>query len=298
MVPTGLLDPPDVDEPPDARAARLERGELFVWPACPWGLPSADDLAFLRTLQLSRGHKNISFDPLTGRVSGCRRARPNPTERLRRVFAEFSAKAADWLGRWLPRYDAAWRLDRASFRTEEEATRRVRFTARNDLLHVDNFPTRPALGRRLLRVFVNVNAADPRVWVTSEAWPDLLTRFLRAQPTLRGLLPPDGDWAAPLRGFWPPNPYGRSAYDAFLLKMHHFLKGDDAFQERGRKRYWSFPPGSAWLLFADGLSHAVLRGQFALEHSFFVSREALVLPELAPLTSLERLTAAPTRRAA
>lgn len=299
MTPTGVVEPPALDEPADARAARLERSELLVWPACPWGLPNPDDLAFLRTLQLSRRHKNISFDPLGGHVSGFHRARPDPTERLRVVMAEFSAKIADWLGRWLPRYDAVWRLDRASFRPEEEATRRVRFTARNDLLHIDNFPTRPALGRRLLRVFVNVNAEDPRVWVTSETWPALLDRFLRSHtPLPKWLLPPGGHWSEPLRGFWPPNPHGRSAYDLFLLKMHHFLKADDVFQERGRKQYWSFPPGSAWLLFADGLSHAVLRGRFALEHSFFVPREALVLPELAPLTALERLTAPSARRAA
>jgi 3-deoxy-D-manno-oct-2-ulosonic acid (Kdo) hydroxylase len=280
----------------DTPAARLERGELLVWPECPWGLPAPADADFLRSLQLNRPHKNISFDPLTGHVSGFRRSGRDTAERLRGVMAEFSRRATDWLGRWLPRYDACWRLDRASFRPEEEATRAVRFTARNDLLHVDNFPTRPTFGRRLLRVFVNVNSTDPRVWVTSDTWPALLERFLRSQP-LAPLTPPNGDWTAPLRSFWPPNPHGRSAYDGFLLKMHHVLKADDSFQELGRKRYWSFPPGSAWVLFADGLSHAVLRGRFALEHSFFVPREALVCPDAAPLSALEQLTV-PARRAA
>jgi hypothetical protein len=42
---------------------------------------------------------------------------------------------------------------------------------------------------------------------------------------------------------------------------------------------------SAWMLFSDNLSHAVL-GQFALEHSYFVRQSALVRPELSPLRQL------------
>ncbi len=72
-------------------------------------------------------------------------------------------------------------------------------------------------------------------------------------------------------------------YDALMQRMHHFLKRDDPFQDGARKRIWELPPGSMWLLFADSLSHAVLRGRCALERSFFVPVEATRSPELAPL---------------
>ena len=64
-----------------------------------------------------------------------------------------------------------------SFRPVEEATRRLRLTARNDLLHVDAFPSRPTQGWRILRVFANVNSSEPRVWVTSDPFPKLLERY-------------------------------------------------------------------------------------------------------------------------
>ncbi|HEY8505184.1 MAG TPA: Kdo hydroxylase family protein, partial [Gemmataceae bacterium] len=96
-----------------------------------------------------------------------------------------------------------------------------------------------------------------------------------------------------LNGDWT----GRCPYDAFMLGLHHWLKGDEDFQERARRRVWEFGPGAAWLLFADGLSHAVLRGRCALEHSYFVPLPALSLPEESPLALLER-AGAPARRAA
>lgn len=270
----------------DAAAARLERGELLAWPECPWGLPTDDDRAFLEQQRLARPHKNIAYDPLNGRLRGYRYHGRADARRLADILADFSRRAEDWLGRWLPRYDAAWAVDRASFRPEEEATRVVRFTARNDLLHIDNYPTRPALGRRLLRVFVNLNRTEERVWVTSETWGEVFARFRCAHGGELPLHPDDGDWTR-LRGSWWPFTKGTSDYDRLLQRVHHFMKGDEAFQDRSRKRYWHFPPGSAWLLFADGLAHAELRGQFALEQSFFVPTAALVSPESAPLASLQ-----------
>ena len=71
----------------------------------------------------------------------------------------------------------------------------------------------------------------------------------------------------------------RTAYDVFMLRFHDFLKANDEFQEKCRKRCWAFPPGSAWLVFTDALTHAVLRGRFALEHSYFVRPEALLWPQ-------------------
>jgi hypothetical protein len=200
----------------------------------------------------------------------------------------------------LPRYARNWELDRVSFRPEEEATRRLRISARNDLLHVDAFPNRPTNGKRLLRVFVNVNPSDPRVWMTSDPFPVLFERYARevglpgqyrerwGKRLLYGL----GRLICPGR---PP----RTAFDSFMLRFHDFLKRSDAFQEKCIKRIWSFPPGSAWMCFTDTMSHAVLRGRYALEHSYFVSLEDMAVPEESPaaivargLPAARRMTAA------
>ena len=52
---------------------RLERGELVSLGSCPFLLPTGDDLAFLLQQRLGRvTHKNISYNPHTGKAAGNR----------------------------------------------------------------------------------------------------------------------------------------------------------------------------------------------------------------------------------
>jgi hypothetical protein len=274
---------------------RLERGEVLFYPQCPFPVPQGDDHQFLLDQALaSRAHKNISYDPRTGRANGFRRDSALQAERLRRLLADFAQDVTAWVAQALPRYAGSWRLDMVSYRPEEEATRKLRLKARNDLLHVDAFPTRPTNGWRILRCFVNINPTEPRVWVTSDPFARLLERFGAAAglPGAHG-----SDWGRRLRDgvvrlFHPGRP-ARSAYDAFMLRFHDYLKANEAFQERGPKQFWKFPPGSAWLALTDTCSHAVLRGRYALEHSYFVAPQSLALPDESPAALLERACGRP-----
>jgi hypothetical protein len=90
----------------------------------------------------------------------------------------------------------------------------------------------------------------------------------------------------------------RSAYDRFMLRFHHFLKANEDFQEQTPKRVWSFPPGSMWMVMTDTASHAVLRGRFALEHSYFIDPRTLALPDESPPALLARACGRPVLRAA
>lgn len=261
----------------------LERNELDFWPTCPFVLPPAGELDFLRRQETSAyGHKDVSFDPVRRKLGGQKSPHPSDDRRLADLLIQFSDAATTWLTAVYPRYAAGLVRDRVTVRTEEEATRTLRLTARNDLLHIDNFPTRPSFGQRILRLFVNINPGDPRVWATSERFPELLSRF-----AARHRVPArtQREWTAPaarVLGLFAGR-RRRSAYDAWMLRLHHFLKEDQGFQLLAARRMWSFPPGSMWLLFTDGLAHAQLRGRFALEHSFFVPPECLQLPEESPL---------------
>jgi hypothetical protein len=268
--------------------ARLERGELLYVPTCPFPLPHGEDRVFLFGQRQSAAHKNIALDPEAGRLSGIRSLPPEEQERLRRLLQGFGMHATDWLGRLLPVYASGWRRDRITFRPEEEATRSLRHSARNDLLHIDTFPTRPTYGARILRLFVNIHAQDPRVWVTSETFPRLLDRYCRTVGLPR---PVEGTWRRQL-GRRLLQALGRRTadcfFDQFMLRLHHFLKADDNFQEKCPKRYWKFPPGALWLVFADGVSHAVLRGRYALEHSYFIPLSCLTVPDEAPIALLDK----------
>jgi hypothetical protein len=276
-------------------AERLERGTIETFASCPFALPSADDLAFLRRQRSGGGvHKDICFDPARQSVAGVHSESPAQVERLCAILGAFADSATIWLARQLPSYAASWLADRVTFRPEEEATRNLRRTARNDLLHFDAFPSRPSRGWRILRLFVNVNAADPRVWATSATFAEAFARYGSAV----GLPGPSADgWARRLGrgmlGLFQPGAAERTAYDTYMLRLHHFLKSCDEFQERAPRRLWHFPPGSAWLLFSDAVSHAELRGQFALERSFFIPPQALALPDESPLALIETACGTP-----
>jgi hypothetical protein len=273
---------------------RLEFGELLTWSPCPFALPGANERAFLSQQRLRTSKKNIDLDPKDGRLTGFQFQSVEQTARLSRIMAEFSQNAATWLAQALPRYAPGLRLDRVTFRPEEEATRKLRLTARNDLLHIDAFPSRPSHGWRILRLYVNIHPTAPRVWATSETFPKLLQQF----GTAMGIPPADSEsWSARLRRgllrLFQPETTGSSDYDRFMLRFHHFLKRNDSFQERAPRKLWRFPPWTTWLAFTDALSHAELRGRYALEHSFFVAPNTLTHPELAPAAVLHKAGAIP-----
>jgi hypothetical protein len=280
---------------------RLERGDIVTFQPCPFALPGDDDLAFLRQQQLSgAGHKNISYNPTDGAVSGFARHSPEQTERLQRLLGHFSRQVTDWLATLLPGYAQTWQPDRASLRTEEEATRKLRLNARNDLLHFDAFPSRPTRGHRILRCYVNIHPTDDRVWLTSETFATVLAKY-GSKVRLPGQ--DSNSWMRRLGHgiirLVQPNILARTEYDDFMLRLHHFLKTNDKFQEQSSRKLWHFKPGTAWLLFSDTISHAELRGQHALEHSYFVSPHTLVLPAESPAALLAQMNDAnPASRAA
>jgi hypothetical protein len=279
---------------------RLERGEVLFYPKAPFALPQGADLDFLLQQELgTMAHKNISYNPHNDKVNGFVRRSAEQVERLRGIFARFSKAATDWMAELLPHYTHGWHLDRASFRPQEEATRRLRANARNDLLHVDAFPGRPSRGNRILRVFANINPREPRIWVTSDPFAKLLKRYGEAA----GLPGRDRtQWLKHLGqsvlGLFRPQVGRRSEYDLFMLRFHDYLKLSEEFQEKGPKYLHTFPPGCVWVAMTDTCSHAVLRGRYALEHSYFVSPTVLALPEESPPVLLRKACTVSGRRAA
>jgi hypothetical protein len=277
---------------------RLERGEVIVFPQCPFPLPEGELRRFLLgNGHMGRFHKNVSYDPARDRATGFATRNRRLREQLKDLLADCWRVGSGWLESTLPAYAEGWRPDRLSYRPLEEATRKLRPNARNDLLHIDAFPTRPSHGYRILRLFVNLNPTEPRVWVTTDPFAALLERYgakagwpgtpmtwwQRCKRELLGLLRPAR------RG---------SDYDEFMVRFHHYLKANDEFQERSPKRYFHFPPNSAWLAMTDASTHAVMRGQYAVDLSYFVAPATLALPAEAPVALLERACGRPVLRQA
>lgn len=89
----------------------------------------------------------------------------------------YSQRTIAFMGSFLPQYARDWKIDFASFRPIEEAGRKVSHRSRNDLIHVDSFPSRPSHGDRLLRIFTNIHPERLRIWVTSDPFEPLAWQY-------------------------------------------------------------------------------------------------------------------------
>jgi hypothetical protein len=74
-----------------------------------------------------------------------------------------------------------------------------------------------------------------------------------------------------------------------MHECHNAMKEDAEFQRSAPKVRWEFPPNATWIVFTDCVSHAVLEGQYALEQTFIISRQAMVEPGRSPVAILEKL---------
>jgi hypothetical protein len=272
-------------------AEALESGAILSFPGQPLAL-SAENLAVLRRQNPghSRFHKNIAYRPESGRMSGVSEIPREDRVPVHRALEEFSGRALRFLADLFPAYARSWRVDYTSFRPYEEEGRPLSPRSRNDLMHVDAFPSRPTNGDRILRLFVNIHPTKNRVWISGGNFERLAERYAlssgilgtveagRGEGALAGILR-----AAGLRKG------RRSAYDEFMLRFHDFLKENEDFQTTALREQFSFPPDSTWLVFTDGVSHAVLSGRHALEQTLLIARGSLASSESAPISILERL---------
>ncbi len=291
----GWTVPANPDERSRGYCARLEEGQILFFAGIPYELPAADRDLLIGVRQTSAAyHKNISYRPREDRIHGLDRASAD-ADRLRAIMNAYSRNVTAFAADFLRPYAPGWKLDFASFRSIEERGRDLPLKQRNDLLHTDAFPTRPTNGNRILRVFTNLNPSEPRVWLTGEPFDVIAPRLAsdagladhaaKARSSLRPISRLPGRVGSAL-GLPVPD---RSPYDSFMLGFHDYLKANRAFQEAPGKSRWEFPPNSTWIVFTDSVPHAVLSGRLALEHTYIISEEDLVLPEKSPRHVLEKL---------
>src|SRR5712692_9910886 len=158
--PGGWVNPAKGEERARAYCEQLEAGEILFFDNLPFDLPEEDRQRLLSMRQTdSHYHKNISYRPQQDLLRGFASDRPEDMEQLHRIIRNYSAQATAMLAQVLAPYVARWTLDFASYRPLEEAGRDLPLHKRNDLLHVDAFPSRPTRGGRILRIFTNINPA-------------------------------------------------------------------------------------------------------------------------------------------
>ena len=151
----------------------------------------------------------------------------------------YSSAVADFLSKFLGPYESQWRRDYASYRPIEEKGRDLPLRRRNDLLHVDAFPTRPTRGMRILRFFHNIHPERTRDWAVGEPFAKIVGNFTPrklAVPRPAGPLARTAKQIATAAGLARLVPqWKRTPYDEFMMRMHNTMKEDAEFQKNLRQ---------------------------------------------------------------
>lgn len=273
----------------------LERSEVVYFERCPVELPSDEDLELLRSA--GRGPlkaKNISYHPETDSVPRFE-APPQVKQRVEEALRAYGKRVEAYLRAAVPDYADGWSFGTTSFRPVEEQGRNLPPRSSNELVHIDAGAYGATNGARILRFFVNVHPDRERVWGTKGGFGDLMRRYEAlwdaagagkgAVPLRKSLL--DKLYSGAVGALSAVYPIARvidsSPYDRSMRRIHNYMKENPAFRDaREDYREIHFPPMSAWMVFTDGISHSVLRGQHALVTTALVPLRNCRRPELAP----------------
>jgi len=263
----------------------LERGRIVFLPFLSFTLEQRE-LRFLSASASNGRAKNISYDPRSQILRGTNAA-GSDREDLKRLLARFNIQSRALLYALCPSYAAQLEWGRASLRPVSIDARQMSARKDDTRLHVDAFPSEPVQGRRILRVFTNVNQdGAARVWRVGERFAGYAKRFL----SQRRRSFPGTSAALALAGITRGR---RTEYDELMLMLHDSAKGDITYQQEGVRGEICFPPGSTWIVFSDLVPHAAISGQHALEQTFYLPVSAMCHPEMSPVRILEGLVGRP-----
>jgi len=265
-------------------AAALERGAVLLFSELAFPLEAAER-RIVAEGQTSGAAKNISLDPRSGKLKGV-----EPSENdahLAAMMTRFGVFAEALIRAIAPHYGPGLARMRTSFRPTEIAGRAYSWRKDDRRRHVDAFPSSPTQGRRILRVFANIDQGGAaRLWRVGPDFESYARNFLpkisaRQYPGVPGLMA--------LLGITKSR---RSLYDQIMLELHDAAKRDLTWQETAPAEEISFAPGNIWVTFTDQTPHSVISGHNALEQTFIVDPKVLQRPENAPAAILSRLRGA------
>ncbi|GJM07020.1 MAG: hypothetical protein DHS20C10_07540 [marine bacterium B5-7] len=271
--------------PADASAAltALETGHVLFFPGLAFQL-QPEEQAFLTPGVTDGQSKNVSWQAATKTLKGCS-VPIGQHELLSRMMQRFYDYSLGLVQRVLPDYQGHLMPAKTSYRPVQIKGRASSYRQDDTRLHVDAFPSNPVQGKRILRVFSNINPnGEDRVWRAGEPFPQLAQRFAKQIPKplpgSRALLNMLGITKSP-----------RSLYDHFMLQLHHRMKADMQYQQTVDQETLRLPPNTTWMVFTDQVSHAAMSGQYVLEQSLYLPVEAMQDPARSPYRVIEAMSA-------
>ena len=257
---------------------RLERDGLVVLADRPFEV-RAEEAPLLAPRTSFGDAKSASFNPATGEARGV-----GGHSEAAALMARYAAWSTALVATLAPAYATTIEVGRTSFRWRDAADPPVSPRKDDRRLHADAFASQPTAGRRILRMFSNINPfGEARAWQIGEPFEDYARRWLEE---VRRPLPGEA-WLLCRLGVTRAR---RTPYDFLMLGLHDRAKLDAAYQASAPRRAADFAPGSTWIVFTDSVVHAAIGGRCALEQTFYLPVSAMAEPALSPLRILERLT--------
>jgi hypothetical protein len=259
----------------------LEEGQIILFPKLPFVLTETEK-KFLTPDYADPKAKNISFNPITQKVRSAK-CDVEDHQNLKNMLVRFAHSAEKLVRKLFPAYSDSLQVGRTSYRPVEIAGRMSSYRKDDTRLHVDAFPATPNQGKRILRVFTNINPfGDARVWRIGEPFQDVAKRFV---PTVSK---PFFGKAALMNALRLTKSF-RTEYDHLMLQIHNHMKANLSYQKSAPQQEVYFAPGNTWIVQTDQVSHAAMSGQFVLEQTFYLPVNAMVNPDLSPLRTLEKI---------
>ena len=256
----------------------LEDGKVIFFPNLKFEIKE-NELPLFNQLNLKV--KSLKYNLKEDRLWGAKEIQFE--NEAREMIKRYALSAVSLVENLFPHYKENMQIFNSSFRPIEAEGRKQSKRHDDTRLHVDSFPSRPVQGKRLLRVFANVNLeGSPRVWNVGEEFETVAEKFLPK-------ISPPSSVIAKLLKFFKLTKTLRTPYDHYMLSLHDSMKLDETYQANAEKENIHFPAGSVWICFSDKVSHAVLSGKSLLEQTILLKPEEMQNPEKSPLKILERL---------
>jgi hypothetical protein len=260
----------------------LESGQILHFPELAFPL-STEEQPFLSPDYADPHAKNISYHAGQHKLWGVQHLTDKQHMELKALLDRFSRHAFGLVKALLPHYTEHVLLARTSFRPVQVCNRKTSYRKDDKRLHVDAFPSAPNQGKRILRVFCNINPhGEDRIWRVGEPFEKVAHTFL---PRVKKPIPGS---ASMLRLLRITKSY-RTLYDHYMLHIHDAMKADEQYQQKASQQEIRFSSGSTWIVQTDDVSHAAMQGQYLLEQTFYLPVQAMQNEAHSPLRVLERL---------
>ena len=259
----------------------LETGSVLYFPKLSFDLLESEK-ALLSPDLVKPDTKNISYLPDQRIIRGVQ-ADSFQEALMQNMLERYFNYAKKLIDELFPHYQGKYQFGKTSYRPVEVKGRESSYRKDDTRLHVDAFTSNPNRGKRLLRVFCNINPNNQsRHWRVGESFSDVVRQFAPQIPK-----PLPGKHMI-LKAFGITKSL-RSDYDHYMLQIHNRMKADMHYQKTAAQLEFHFPPQTTWIVFTDSVSHAAMSGQYMLEQTFYLPVEAMKFPDQAPLRVLEKM---------